>query len=290
MNFTVTGSDPDGDVLTYTATGLPPGASMTTAGVISGTLTTAGTYTVTLTAKDPSNTTGSGTFVWTVIVAANRAPTVTISDRTDNKGISMNLQITGSDLDGDTLTYTATGLPPGVTMSSTGKITGTLATAGVYNVTVTVKDPSNLTGSTTFCWTVKTVNIAPDAKNDALSTTKNTSKTISVIGNDTDANGHSLSITSVSTPSKGSVVKYSNGTIKYTPAKNWVGTTSFTYTISDGNGGSDTATVSVTVSSHSNNDDCDDDHDHNGRRGDRDDRRERDCNRNHSHNNACDRR
>ncbi|MBV2133404.1 tandem-95 repeat protein, partial [Pseudomonas sp. MAP12] len=35
--------------------------------------------------------------------------------------------------------------------------------------------------------------------------------------------------------------------VSFTPAANWNGTTSFTYTVSDGNGGSDTATVDVTV-------------------------------------------
>ncbi|WP_190215993.1 putative Ig domain-containing protein, partial [Kitasatospora indigofera] len=66
-----------------------------------------------------------------------------------------NLQIAAS---GGTapLTFTATGLPTGLSISSTGKITGTATTAGTYNVTVTAKDAANKTGSTSFTWTVST--------------------------------------------------------------------------------------------------------------------------------------
>ncbi|MFC4171943.1 carbohydrate-binding protein [Microvirga sp. GCM10011540] len=45
-------SDADGDTLTYTASGLPQGLSITPAGVISGTPSAAGTFAVTLTASD----------------------------------------------------------------------------------------------------------------------------------------------------------------------------------------------------------------------------------------------
>ncbi|MBE8517284.1 hypothetical protein ILP97_07165 [Amycolatopsis sp. H6(2020)] len=51
---------------TWTATGLPGGLSISTSGLISGTPTTAGTYSVTATAKDSSGATGSTTFSWTV--------------------------------------------------------------------------------------------------------------------------------------------------------------------------------------------------------------------------------
>ncbi|HTJ71030.1 MAG TPA: glycoside hydrolase family 3 C-terminal domain-containing protein [Actinospica sp.] len=53
--------------LTYTATGLPPGISIAADGTVSGTGTTLGTYTVTVTAKDTAGVSGSATFVWSVV-------------------------------------------------------------------------------------------------------------------------------------------------------------------------------------------------------------------------------
>ncbi|WP_237554668.1 MULTISPECIES: protease pro-enzyme activation domain-containing protein [unclassified Streptomyces] len=56
-----------GQTLSYSATGLPPGLSISaTSGLISGTPTTAGTYTVTVTAKDTTGASGSAAFTWTV--------------------------------------------------------------------------------------------------------------------------------------------------------------------------------------------------------------------------------
>jgi beta-glucosidase len=53
--------------LTFTATGLPPGTTIAANGTISGTGTTLGTYTVTVTAKDSAGVTGTATFVWSVV-------------------------------------------------------------------------------------------------------------------------------------------------------------------------------------------------------------------------------
>jgi len=65
------------------------------------------------------------------------------------------MQLASVDPDGDTLSYSATGLPAGLTITaSTGGIAGTLtAGAGAYTVTAAVSDGS-LTNSATFTWTV----------------------------------------------------------------------------------------------------------------------------------------
>ncbi|NKZ05265.1 M4 family metallopeptidase [Actinomadura latina] len=67
VNLAVQASDPNGQTLSYSATGLPAGLSIgASSGVISGTPTTAGSSTVTVTAKNTSGLTGTATFTWTV--------------------------------------------------------------------------------------------------------------------------------------------------------------------------------------------------------------------------------
>jgi len=71
-----------------------------------------------------------------------------------------------------------------------------------------------------------------------------------LLENDSDPDGDSLSITSVQDPVNGSVVLNPDDTITFTPDPNLNGTATFTYTISDGNGGTDTATTTITVISN----------------------------------------
>jgi serine protease len=70
-------------------------------------------------------------------------------------GTAASLQIQASDsATGQSLTYSATGLPAGLSInSSTGLITGTPTAAGTYNTTVTATDTTSASGSTSFTWT-----------------------------------------------------------------------------------------------------------------------------------------
>ncbi len=73
----------------------------------------------------------------------------------DAAGAAVSVPVTASDTTaGQTLTFTATGLPAGVSISSSGTITGTPATAGTSTVTVTAKDGNGALASTSFVWTV----------------------------------------------------------------------------------------------------------------------------------------
>ncbi|OLE20801.1 MAG: hypothetical protein AUG49_23740 [Catenulispora sp. 13_1_20CM_3_70_7] len=75
--------------------------------------------------------------------------------KTGTVGTAVSSQISGSDSAGKTLTYSATGLPAGLSISSSGLISGTPTTAGTYTVTVTASS-GTATGSTTFPWTIST--------------------------------------------------------------------------------------------------------------------------------------
>ena len=66
------------------------------------------------------------------------------------------------------------------------------------------------------------------------------------LANDTDVEGDTLTIQSVTQGVNGTVVDNGDGTVTYTPAADWNGVDTFTYTVSDG-ALTDTATVTVTV-------------------------------------------
>ncbi|WP_460072283.1 M4 family metallopeptidase [Streptomyces sp. YKOK-I1] len=69
-------------------------------------------------------------------------------------GTAVSLQISASSTNSGTLTYAASGLPTGLSISSTGLISGTPTTAGSYSTTVTVTDSTGATGTASFTWTV----------------------------------------------------------------------------------------------------------------------------------------
>ncbi|MFD3589416.1 M4 family metallopeptidase [Streptomyces sp. NPDC058683] len=70
-------------------------------------------------------------------------------------GTAVSLQVSASSTNSGSLTYAASGLPTGLSISSsTGAITGTPTTAGTYSTTVTVTDSTGATGTASFTWTV----------------------------------------------------------------------------------------------------------------------------------------
>ena len=65
-NLQISATDSSGAALTFTAAGLPAGAGISSAGLITGTLSSAGSYSATVTATDSSGAHGSASFTWTV--------------------------------------------------------------------------------------------------------------------------------------------------------------------------------------------------------------------------------
>jgi hypothetical protein len=91
-------------------------------------------------------------------------------------------------------------------------------------------------------------NTPPVAVDDSAATIEATPVVIDVLANDSDYDGDTLTVDSVTQGSNGSVVKNGDGTVTYTPNGSAPYIDTFTYTVSDGYGGTAGATVTVDVS------------------------------------------
>lgn len=144
--------------LTWSVTGLPPGLSMTSGGLITGTPTTAGSSSVKVTVTDRDSRTDDSTFAWTI---TDDLTLTSPGDQTGQIGTAVTLSVprTGGRLP---LAWSATGLPAGLTINAaTGAVSGTPTTFQTLTTTVTARDASNpvRTASVTFGWRVSPVRI-----------------------------------------------------------------------------------------------------------------------------------
>ncbi|MCX6401574.1 MAG: M4 family metallopeptidase [Propionibacteriales bacterium] len=92
----------------------------------------------------------------TCTTAGNTVTVTNPGSRTGTVGTATSLQVTGSSSGaGQTLTWSAAGLPAGLSIAAgTGLVSGTPTTAQTSNVTVTATDTTGATGSTSFTWTI----------------------------------------------------------------------------------------------------------------------------------------
>lgn len=121
---------------------------------------------------------------------------------------------------------------------------------GEDSFTYTISDGNGGTSTATVSLTVENVNDDPTANDDSAFAIKNfTDQEVDVLANDTDAPdvGETLTIISLGTPNRGGAVRVEDGIVLYSPATDFEGFETFTYTISDGNGGEDSGTVTVEV-------------------------------------------
>ncbi len=121
----------------YAASGLPAGLALGTDGRVTGTPTAAGTATVDVTVTDAAGATAHAGF--TLQVDPAPVAPVVVADQTlaaGRVGSAYAQQVVGSGGDG-TLAWTATGLPAGLVLSSSGVLSGTPTVAGTTTFTAT---------------------------------------------------------------------------------------------------------------------------------------------------------
>jgi kumamolisin len=156
VSLAVTATDSASATLTYTASGLPAGLSINgSTGVISGKPTAVGTSSVTVTATDSTKASGSAVFTWAVTSAANAVTVTSPGSQSSAVGASVSLALNAVSSSGATVTYTATGLPAGLSINaSTGVISGKPTTAGTSSVSVTATDTTKAYATVSFTWNV----------------------------------------------------------------------------------------------------------------------------------------
>lgn len=99
--------------------------------------------------------TPNGTSGFTAGTAAESVTVTNPGGQSSTAGTAVSLQVSASDSAGKALTYSATGLPAGLSISSSGLISGTPSAAGTSSVTVTASS-GTASGSAAFGWTVST--------------------------------------------------------------------------------------------------------------------------------------
>lgn len=173
LSFTISASDSDGDEISYSVVGLPPGASFNTnSGVFSWTpsFTASGDYSVVFMASD-NVITDSETITITV-GNVERAPVLdSIGSKVIDENSLLSFTTSATDPDGDSIIYSATGLPSGASFTTTGTFSWTpsIGAAGTYDVTFTAES-KGLTDSETVTITVVGLTVDKSALTDAINT------------------------------------------------------------------------------------------------------------------------
>ncbi len=241
--------DPDGDALTVTAVGTPTSgtAAINGDGTItytpnSGTSATADSFSYTI--ADGQGGTSSATV--SVFIADQPPVANDVYAPHATAAVTVDVLANDWDPDGDAMTVTSVGTPANgtATINADNTITytpnsGFTGSSDLF--TYTIADGQGGTSSALVF--VGMIDHAPVAVNEAFDHVTATT-TLAVLAQDYDADGDTLTVTSIGTPAHGTASLNSDGTVTFTPAGGY-STDSFTYTIADGQGGTSTGTVSI---------------------------------------------
>jgi cellulose biosynthesis protein BcsQ len=246
------GIDPDGDRLTYSIVTRPSHGSLSGTGpnvVYEPDQNFNGPDNFTFKINDGTTDSVPATISIMVIAAAD-APIANDVSVTVHEDKEQSIILTGTDPDGDPLTFAVLRTPAHGTLI--GNAPNVIYTpdpnfSWLDSFTFRVNDGTADSAPATVRISVTPVNDPPKAHDDAIVTQEDTPATIDVLANDTEVDNELLKITAASKSANGSVTVNPTGTLTYTPNADFYGKDTFTYIVTDREGMTDTATVRVEV-------------------------------------------
>ena len=197
------------------------------------------------------------------VTPVNDLPVASAQSVTLLEDSTASITLTGSDIDGDSLSFTVTTPPEHGTLSGDGPNLTYMPTAdynGSDGFAFTAHDSALASAPALVSITVTPVNDAPVASAQFVDLSENGTATITLAGSDVDGDGLSFAV--ITPPAHGSVGIVGGGMVSatggvgacmlgqiatYTPAANYFGSDHFTFTVSDGTQASAAATVSITI-------------------------------------------
>ena len=161
VSLQLQGSDAEGQALQYSAQSLPVGLQLNSnSGLVTGSLSAAGSSTVTFSVRDSAGASSqdqSMQWIVTEPVVVNQRPVMAdLVAQVHTTGQSVSVGFSANDPDGDVLQYGASGLPTGMSIESlSGVVSGVPSQVGRFNVSVSATDPSGLSVSKAFTWSIE---------------------------------------------------------------------------------------------------------------------------------------
>lgn len=249
MSIRLAGQDVDGDALAYSLGRLPAN------GVVSGTppnvtytprVGYSGTDSFEFLVHDGVVASAPGVVSLT-ITRANVAPVAVVGTVTGAEDTSIPVILSGTDSDGDALTYSVVVLPQRGVLSGTAPALSYRPEAnffGTDTIQFTVSDGTRTSLAAVMTIQVTAVNDTPTASSQTLVLAEDSSLPIRLLGHDADGDTLAFSVTRM--PTNGTLA----GTlpnVTYTPSSNYAGADSFEYTVRDAAVTSTPRAISLTV-------------------------------------------
>ena len=249
--FTPNGNDVDANTsLTYSITNKPSWATFDgVTGVLMGTPSNSDVGTTTgivISISDSELTALLAPFTIKVL-NVNDVPISTAQAVETGEDVVKNITLVGSDIDGDELTYSVVSQPAMGTVSIVGTVATYTPNANAHgsdSFTFKVNDGTVDSAASTVTIAVTAVNDIPVATAQSIATNEDTATAIVLVGSDIERS--SLTYAVATQPAHGTLSGTSPN-LTYTPAANYSGSDSFTFTVNDGTVDSVVSTVTITV-------------------------------------------